>query len=476
MTTMQNSNPLSRIDRRSFLKKSALGAGAVILPGFVGGTSIVCASPSDRINIAIIGVAGRGQKAVIESMSHNVIALCDVDADRVALARAAGNAMGKQFNAAVTMYEKKGARWYSDYRVMFEELADKIDAVIISTPDHMHFPIALSAINLGKHVYCETPLTHKVEEARTLALAARRKGVITQMGNQVHSAKGTRQIRKWIKTGAIGRIKEVHTWTSRSALWWKNCVPNPGLYKMNSHRPKTLDWDSWLGIASSRSYDPAYLPSRWKAYNDFGNGVIGEMGGNMMDAAYWGLDLKIPTEIYASTIINNCYPIPVSAVVTYKFAERDKMPPVTYRWYEGSTNPSLTNCSGDKIEIPEEYQYNGSLIIGERGVILSDINNNNIEIQPNIKGKELQSDRSLEWDPVSRESHYEEFFNAIRDNRPASSDFSYAGPLTQTVLLGSIAQRLNRTLNFNPGKGRFINDDRANKLLGKEYPKGWILT
>ncbi|MFC2123957.1 Gfo/Idh/MocA family protein [Bacteroidota bacterium] len=467
---------LNTIDRRNFLKKSALSAGAVLMPGFVGGTSITLPSPAGRINIAIIGVAGRGQKAVIESMSQNVVALCDVDKSRVEKCNSNKQGISKQFNAAVTMHEKNGAKWFSDYRIMFEELKDKIDAVIISTPDHMHFPIALSAINFGKHVYCETPLTHTVEEAKILAQAAKDKGIITQMGNQGHSNIGTSQIREWIQAGIFGEIREVHSWTSRSAIWWKNCVPNPGYYRSNNGIPKSLNWNQWLGVASMRPFDPDYLPTKWKGYYDFGSGVLGEMGCHMLDAAYWGLELKVPTEIESSTIINNCYPCPVSSVVTYKFPARGNMPPVTYKWYEGGMYPPFHEIFKDDNSRTGNYQFNGSLIFGEKGSILSDLSNNNIQISPNNKFRELSKELHSEKPRHIKENHYKEFFNAIKGYQKASSDFSYAGPLTETVLLGTIAQRTIRKLKYDDSKSTFINNDEANKLLRKDYPKGWILS
>ena len=473
---MRDKKVLHTLDRRDFLKKTALGAGVTILPGSVVGTSLANLSPNDRVNVAIVGVAGRGQSAAIASQYQNVVALCDVDEERVAKARNGRTKTDKQFNKVITSYEKKGARWYSDYRVMFEELGDKIDAVIISTPDHMHFPIAMTAMNLGKHVYCEAPLAHTVEETEILIRTANANGTVTQMGNQGHSNPNTNLIRQWIHEGLFGDIREVHSWTNRSAIWWKKSVPNPGYYKPINNIPTSLNWENWLGVASHRSYDPDYLPTKWRAYSDFGNSVLGDMGCHLMDKAYWGLELNVPDEIEASTLMNNCYPFPVASTVTFSFPKRGSMPPVTYKWYEGGIYPSLQDVLTDDNTINEEYRTNASLLVGEGRSILFDTCANRFHIFPESYQRELNQLDFMEIHQKTNRNHYQDFFNAIRESGKASSDFSYAGPLTKTVLLGRIAQRVNRKLKYDKSRNAFVNNKEANSLLKKEYPKGWILS
>ena len=473
---MNDKNNLQKLNRRDFLKKSSIGTGLIIVPGYVIGTSYMQISPANRINVAIVGVGGRGQIAAIKSRSHNVVALCDVDKDRVLKARTGKARINKQFNSAITYYEKKGARWYFDYRLMFEEMADKIDAVIISTPNHMHFPIALSAINLKKHVYCEAPLAHTVEEARMLSRAARNNGVITQMGNEGYSNSSTAFIKEMLQTGLLGQVRDVYSWTNKSAIWWKQGEPIPGYSRIASHIPGTLNWDLWLGIAPPRSYDPGLIPVNWRINNDFGNGVIGDLGCHMMDTAYWGLDLQAPDEIKASTIMNNCYPFPVSSVITYKFPSRNGKPPVTLHWHEGGMPPAFPDSLKTAHIINENYRFNGNLLVGDQGLILSDVYGSNIEIYLKDGSNGWRHIKSLNAGDDDNTCHYGEFFSALSESRKASSDFRYAGPLTEMVLLGHIAQRIMGRLKYDALKGRFINNVKAIKMLKKVYPEGWILS
>ena len=473
---MIDKNHLHKLNRRDFLKKSSLGAGLIIVPGFVIGTTSKQLSPANRINIAIVGVAGRGQNAAIKSRSNNVVALCDVDEDRVIKARTGKGRFNKQFNSVISEYEKKGARWYSDYRLMFDEMRDKIDAVIISTPNHMHFPIALSAINLGKHVYCESPLAHTVEEVRILTRASEDAGLITQMGNQGHSNSSTSFISEVFQTGLLGQVRDVYSWTNRSGIWWKQSEPIPSHSRVALNIPSTLEWDLWLGIARSRAYDPGLLPVNWRIYNDFGNGVIGDMGCHTMDMAYWGLDLPAPEEIEASTIMNNCYPFPVSSVITYKFPCREGKPPVTLHWYEGGISPAFPDSLKIANILSEDYRFNGNLIVGDQGLILSDTYCGNIKIYMKDGYSGWHYINPLNAGKDDNACHYGEFFGAIAESRKASSDFSYAGPLTEMVLLGHIAQHIRGRLKFDKIQSNFIDNEKASKMLEKEYPDGWILT
>lgn len=467
---------LSSMNRRDFIKKSTLGAGLAVLPSVVVGKSPVGESPNNRINVAIIGVAGKGVGPTVESVSQNVVALCDVDMSNVMAHRIGTGERNAMFNNALNTHEKKGAKWFSDYRVMLDEMDDQIDAVIISIPDHMHFPVALSAINRGKHVYCEKPLTHTVEEARVLTAAAKKKGVVTQMGNQGHSLDGTRLVREWIQSGILGEIREVHSWTDRPARFWKQGLPKPDHSKAIPVAPKGLDWDLWQGVSSRREYDPAYVPFSWRGYVDYGCGSLGDMACHIMDSAFWGLDLGSPTEIEAACTNMNGYSFPVSSVVTYQFPARGKMPPVTYKWYDGDLRPAIPAFLKDTNPLVGEFHNNGSLIIGDNVAILTDTYSRNVRIIPSDKFMELRPSLPKKSLRRIKGSHLNEFYSAIRESRPASSDFSYAGPFTETVLLGTIAQQTGRKMTFDGKKGKFINDPEGNKLIKKDYPDGWILT
>ncbi len=477
--TMENQSTPSplNMNRRSFLKKSALGAGVMVLPSVVAGQSSTETAPNSKLNIALVGVGQQGMGATVNSLNENVVALCDVDLGNVARWRSDKAPWGdyRAFDNALKTHESRGAKWYQDYRIMFEEMGDKIDAVIITTPDHMHFPIAMSAINLGIHVYCEKPLTHTVEEARLLATAAKKKRIVSQMGNQGHSNSGTRLVREWIQAGVIGPVREVHSWTDRPARYWKQGLSQPDHSKFIPVIPEGFDWELWQGVAPRRAYDPAYAPFDWRAYVDYGCGSLGDMACHIMDSAYWALDLASPTTIEAVTTSMNGFTYPVSSVVTYQFPQRGNMPPVTYKWYDGDLRPTIPHLLKDSEPFAGNFHKNGSLIIGEEATILTDTYSKVVKILPQAKFMELRPSLPPKTLRRIKGSHLEEFYNAIRENREASSDFSYAGPFTEMVLLGTIAQRTGRKLDFNGTKRAFVADEEANSMLKKSYPDGWIL-
>lgn len=447
------------------------------LPSISKATPYGGASANGKLNVAIVGVGGKGRGPTVEtSQNHNIVALCDVNFPGVDAARKSEHWQAADFDAALTKVENKGAKRYTDYRVMFEEMADKIDAVIISTPDHMHYPIALSALNLGIHVYCEKPLTHKVAEARHLAKVAKKKGLVTQMGNQGHSMEGTRLVYEWVNAGVIGEIKEVHSWTDRPAIFWQQGLEKPDHSEMIPVKPDGFEWDLWLGVADKRPYDPAYAPFRWRAYLDFGCGALGDMACHIMDSSFWALGLESPTSISAACTNLTGYTYPVSSVVTFQFPARGKMPPVTFKWYDGDMRPSIPNFLKRENPLTGQYHSNGTMIVGEDAIILTDTYSKGARIFPYAKFQELRSDLPGKSLRRIKGSHLNEFYSAILEGRKASSDFEYAAPFTETILLGTIAQQTQRDLTFDGKAGKFINDDEANKLLTKDYPDGWILS
>jgi len=468
---------LLNMNRRDFVKTSAIGAGAMVLPSILKAKSPEPARPSGKVNVAIIGVSGKGVGPTVASKDENVVALCDVDMGQIARQRTGTDQRSVEFDTAIKYHEANGAKWFQDYRVMFEEMGDQIDAVIISIPDHMHFPVAMSAINLGKHVYCEKPLTHTVDEARKLAAAAKKAGVVSQMGNQGHSLDGTRNVREWLQAGVIGEVKEVHSWTDRPAVFWQQGLEKPDHSKAIPVVPEGLHWDLWQGVSENREYDPAYVPFAWRAYTDFGCGALGDMACHIMDSAFWGLDLGSPTEIEAITTKMNGYSFPVSSVVTFQFPARGNMPAVTYKWYDGDMRPCIPDFLKEVEMLNQDnFPSNGTLMIGEGAAILTDTYSQRAQILPNEKFMELRPKLPAKTLRRIKSSHLEEFYNAIREGREASSDFAYAGPFTETVLLGVIAQRTGRKLHFDGKAGKFINDDAANMLISKDYPNGWILS
>lgn len=274
--------------------------------------------PSDKLNIACIGVGGRGASNVRGVASENLVAFCDVDDER----------------AAETYRVFPNVPRYKDFRVMLERESSRIDAVMISTPDHTHAAAAMMAIQMGKHVYCEKLLTRTIYEARRLAEAAREKGVVTQMGNQGHAGEGTRQIREWIEAGAIGTVRAIHFWTNRPI--WPQAIERP---LEAYHVPPTLDWDLWLGPAPERPYHPAYVPFKWRGWWDFGTGALGDMGCHIMDAAFWTFDLRDPVRVTAETTPLFPETAPLVSRVTYEFAARGNRPALRVIWRDGNLLP-----------------------------------------------------------------------------------------------------------------------------------------
>src|SRR6266853_1403436 len=263
------------LTRRQFVKRSIGAAVALAIP-FVARRNVLGAN--NRLNIASIGVGGKGASDVANVDNENIYALCDVD----------------EVNAAGSFRQYEKAKRYKDFRVMLEKEGSHIDAVTVSTPDHMHAPAAMMAMKMGKHVYCQKPLTHTVFEARQMAEVARQHKVVTQMGNQGHCNPDTRRLVELIQSGVLGKVSAIHVWTDRPGNWWPQGIERPN---GTTPAPPTLDWDLWLGVAPWRPYNPAYVPFKWRGFWDFGTGALGDMGIHNTDTAYWGLNLGLPTTI-----------------------------------------------------------------------------------------------------------------------------------------------------------------------------------
>ncbi len=443
------------LSRRSFLQKTTLASAAAgAFPAIMRGKKDGIAS-TNRVNIAMIGVGGRGRRALEALVDENLVAFCDVDENRAAESYAKYPDLPK----------------FRDYREMFAAMGDKIDAVVITTPDHMHFPIAMTAIKHGKHIYVEKPLTHTVEEARLLTEAARDAGVITQMGNHGHSNEGTRLTKEWIQAGVLGEVREIHSWTNRPI--WPQGLKVPNHSKAIPVVPKTLDWDLWLGIAETRAYDPAYLPFAWRGWWDFGCGAFGDMACHIMDAAYWGLDLAAPTAIEAYSANNTSVSAPTSSVVTYKFPARGSLPAVTWKWYDGGLTPTFPA----EWEDGRKYYQDGSgtLIIGSEASMVNSLYGASPRIFPESDMRKIAPNLPPKTLPrVETSNHHLAWCNAIRENRQPSSNFEYAGPFTETVLLGNAAIRANRRLDFDAENVRFTNYEPANQYLTKSYRPGFM--
>jgi len=447
----------SSLNRRQFIRGAALAStGLLILPSRVLGRGGF-KSPNEKLNLAGIGIGGQGGHDLSELASENIVALCDVDA-----AHAGG-----------VFHRYPEAKVYQDYRKMLEAQKD-IDAVVIATPDHQHAIIAMAAMRHGKHVYCEKPLTHTVWEAQQLTTAARAHHVATQMGNQGQASEETRRLCEFILDDAIGPVREAHVWTDRPSNglfneYWPQGVERP---KDTPPVPKTLEWDLWLGPAPERPYHPIYLPFRWRGWWDFGTGALGDIGCHAFDPVFRALKLGQPLSVEASSTRVNKETYPLASMVTYHFPARGEMPPVKFVWYDGGLRPPRP----EELEPGEKMGANGHLLIGDKGKIL---NQEGYRLLPKKRAKEY-------GDPPKKLprsiGHHKEWIAACKGGQPGGSNFDWAGPLTEVVLLGNVALRLQlreelttKKLLWDGANRRFTNSDTANEFLKTEYRKGWTL-
>lgn len=447
----------SALSRRQFMGTAALAsAGLMILPSRVLGRGGF-KPPSEKLNIAGIGIGGQGGSDLSQMTSENIVALCDVDT-----AHAGG---------IFRRYD--GAKVYKDYRKMLEEQKD-IDAVVIATPDHQHAIIAMAAMRAGKHVYCEKPLTHTVWEARQITKAAREFKVATQMGNQGQASEETRQLCELIMDNAIGPVREVHVWTDRPSnglfnVYWPQGVDRP---KDTPAVPSTLDWDLWLGPAPQRPYNPIYLPFRWRGWWDFGTGALGDIGCHSFDPVFRALKLGHPLSVEASSTRVNDETYPLASMIMYQFPARGGMPAVKLVWYDGGLRPPRP----EELEPGEVMGANGHLFIGDKGKIL---NQKGYRLLPASRAKEYgDPPKKLPRSP----GHYLEWIAACKGGQPGGSNFDWAGPLTEAVLLGNVALRLQlreelttKKLLWDGENLRFTNSNLANQFLKTEYRSGWTL-
>ena len=438
--------------RRTFLTRSAQAASVLaaftIVPSHVLGNNGAVA-PSGKLNLAAVGIAGQGATNINDMKTQNIVALCDVD-------RRHAGGMFRQF---------PDARQYSDYRVLLEEEGDRIDAVIVSTPDHMHAPVSLAAMARGKHVYCEKPLTHTVQESRRMAEMAAEKGLTTQMGNQGMASENTRLLCEWIAAGAIGPVREAHLWTDRPT--WPQGIGRPS---ETPDAPDSLSWDEWLGCAPERPYNPAYLPFKWRGWRDFGTGALGDMGCHYCAPVFKALNLGHPlwVEAHKSTFHEadwqawqNTETWPHASIVRFHFPARGDMPAMDLTWYDGGLKPRRPAGLPDDRALPS----NGTLLIGDDGVMLD-----NRLLPESRMGEYRRPEKTL---PRSI-GHREEWIAACKgEGEKPWSSFDFAGLVTQVVLLGNIAMDYEGMLKWDGEAMRFTNNDEANQRLTKNYRQGW---
>jgi predicted dehydrogenase len=467
----------TQFTRRQFLRSTAFStAGFMVLPAAVLGLR-GATSPNEKLNLAGIGIGGQGGEDLKQLEKENIVALCDVDKN----------------HAAHVFRRYPKAKQFTDYRTMLDEMKE-IDGVVIATPDHHHFFASMAAIKRGKHVYCEKPLTHSVWEARELARAAREAKVATQMGNGGQASEGTRRLCEYAWSGIIGPIHEVHIWTDRPSNglfneYWPQGVPRPA---DTPPVPATLDWDLWLGPAPQRPYNPAYLPFKWRGWWDFGTGALGDIGCHSMDPVFRAMKLGAPLTVQASSTRVNNETYPVGSMVTYEFPARSAepqainchvraltgaaaggapMPACKLVWYDGGLRPPRPDA------LPEGKLMgdNGRLLVGEKGFILGRSDN---LIFPESCAKDAQDiARSI---PRSQ-GHHQEWVDACKGGKPAGSNFDWAGPLAEAVLMGNVALRVKLRedltlckLHWDPANLKFSNLEEANQFIRREYRPGWL--
>lgn len=464
------------LTRRQFLGSSAAAAAAfTIVPRHVlGGPKFV--PPSEKINLAVVGCGGQGQvnlRRLFYEKDVQTIAVADPveyqDLSAFYFKSKAGRLVLKkeiEEHHSKTTPNYKVAD-YEDFRVMLEKEKD-IDAILCATPDHAHAVVCVTAMQLGKHVYCEKPLTHNVWEAREVARVAKETGVATQMGNQGHSGDAIRTTCEMIWAGAIGEVREVHAWTSASR-WNKQALNGrPPAEPV----PKGVNWDLWLGPRANRPYSSAYNPVAWRDFWDFGTAPIGDFFCHNFDAPCWALDLKKPISIEAHAAGGvDSYIAPVGGIYTYKFPARGKMPPVTFTWYDGGLMPPLPDGldEGDKLG----SGGNGTLFVGDKGMITTPGWAGRPRLLPGSR------DENYERPPKTLKrvrGHHRDWLNACKGGGPSSANFGYGAALTEVGLLGLLAMRVGKKIYWDAEETKATNAPEADRFIKESYRPGWTVS
>jgi predicted dehydrogenase len=523
------------ISRRTFVEQAAtFGLAATIVPRAVlGGARHV--PPSRQLNIAMIGGGGMGANnaAALVKGGERIVAIADIDqafVDKTVAKRSVDRETGQPDEEFVRLgqaYAK--AKRYEDFRRMLERERG-IDAVVVATPDHVHAVAAKMAMELGKHVYVQKPLTHSVHEARVLRETAARTRVVTQMGNQGHSSREAGLINEWIRGGAIGPVREVHVWTNRPI--WPQGIPRPHAVTPAAGEPRMpfgnaitsqtvadelaaamlasaggarppINWDLYLGPAPAVPYHPIYHPFNWRGFVEFGVGALGDMGAHLIDHPYWALNLTYPTSVEATSTpwggdASDPATYPQSMLVHYDFPARGDQPPVRMSWYDGGLMPPRPAALPDDVKLERS---GGVIMVGDRGILTHETYGERPRIYPESLFRQVapayveevererreeelreqqkkagaQPPRQLETSPVV--THEMRWANAIKNNTPASSPLDYASRLTETMLLGIVALRAGQgqKIDYDGAAGRVTNLPDANQYLQREYRAGWKL-
>ena len=482
---------MSKKSRRNFIKKSSvIGAGIFIVPrNVLGGQGYT--SPSDQLNLAAIGSGGKGTSDIMNASVNGrerVVALCDVDFS--------GSA-----KRSIENFPK--AKLFSDYRKMLEEVKE-IDAVTISTPDHVHAPAAVFAMNRKKHVYVQKPITHNIREARVLTELARKQKVVTQMGNQGGSNPLLNMVQKWVDSGKVGKISEVKVWTNRP-VWPQGIkMPDPDV----NLKPKSLNWDLWLGPASEKPYTPNLHPFNWRGWWDYGTGALGDVGCHLIDIPFRTLGLKYPKDaecsvgsVYTRMWSADYHPegCPPSSLITINFdATKKNNTPMTMTWMDGGIRPPHPEIIPPNADIGGPGSLNGVLMIGDKGIISTNINDSS-PLTPKLYLYNGETEFGPETEKMDEPEygHQRKWVDACKagfnskEHKELTSSFDYAGPMTETVLMGNLAIRSYMLRKENSkgnleffarkkllwdGEGmKITNLDEANQFVSRNYREGWTV-
>ena len=452
-----HSSPWNHPSRRTFLKHSAAALAAPWVAPLILAKPV--AGANDKLNIAWVGLGKRGWGDVCACAEGNhIVALCDCDPNMWVQAK-------PRFPQA---------KCYMDFRKMLAEMGDKIDAVGIGTPDHGHFAVAYLAMSLGKHVFVQKPLVHTLWEARTLQQLAANKGLVTQMGNQGHASEGARLVKEWYQAGLIGEVKEVIVWTNRpKAGWGFNGNVMTGFPKAEPP-PQGMDWDLWLGPCIKKpGFSSSLHPRTWRPWWDFGCGGLGDIGCHTIDTPYWALNLGAPesVEVEMKGEVNPIH-TPNGSIVTFNFPARGNKPPVRLKWYEGPSVP----------DAPAGYDRGapggegGMIMVGEKGGIChGGMRPDSPALYPKETWETYRAsgDKQVPKTLARTGGIYRDWLEAIKNGREACSDFSYSGPLTETILLGTLAIRTGKTVKWNAPKMEVTGNPEAAKMINPETRAGW---
>ncbi len=430
-----------------FSRRQFLGTTAASTAWWVSNSDRTFAdskSPSDKLNLAIIGVANKGGHNVDQLTSENIVALCDVDRNYLGKA-------GERFS---------NAERFEDYRQLFDKMAGKIDAVVVSTSDHTHAPPTSIAMSLGKHVYCEKPLAHTVTEARVLAGLAKKHKVATQMGTQIHAEGNYRRVVEVIQSGAIGPVREVFNWCNKG---WHG-----GRFGASLPIPANLNWDMWLGPAKVRDYCDGIHPGEWRRFWEYGSGTFGDMACHVMDLPFWALNLRHPTSVACEGPELHPDGAPKWTKCDFDFPARGDQPALKFHWSDGGAHHDLVKNTKDHGGGSLSEWGLGVLFVGDKGMLVADYGR--YQLLPQDKFTEFKAPPKTIADSIG---HWREWTLACKTGSPTTCNFDYSGALTETVLLGIVAFRAGQKLDWDAAALKARNSTKADEFVTKTYRKGW---